>query len=179
MEGYASVRCLFCETGKEDRVVATVQEDSSDRAIFARRVRFIKRNGEWVATAIPLFPGYVFVYSEREEASNSRFRRIPNVIRVLTYEDGVDRLTGGDLEFADWLWRVNGRIDVIRAAQVGDRVEIADSALKEMHGRILKLNKRQRKMLIALETQSIPMQVWLSYELIERIDEGTPDRADR
>lgn len=170
MDRYAKVRCLFCETGKENRVVASIQEKNWGHPIFAQRMRWIKRNKEWIHVEAPLFPGYVFVYTEREEPSGDHYRRMPHVIRVLAYEDGADALTGPDLEFADWLWRMNGRIDVIQAAQVGNRVEIADGALKELRGTILRLNKRQRKMLVSLDTKSIPMQMWLTYELVESIN---------
>ena len=52
----------------------------------------------------------------------------PHVIRVLAYGDGSDVLTGSDLEFIDWLWRLNGRIGVMHARQVGDSIEITDGA---------------------------------------------------
>lgn len=172
MGDYTYARCLFCETGKEMYVVRAIEDGGWGRAIFGQRVRIIKRDGRWTEVESPLFPSYVFVYSDLEDAHAADYRRVSHVLRVLSYENGDEHLIGGDLEFADWLWRMNGRIDVLKAQQIGERIEIIDGAFKELHGTILRLNKRQNKMLVALDTQSIPMQVWLSYEIVEAVAEG-------
>lgn len=62
MEGYQTVRCLFCETGKEESVVERVHKSGVGRAIFARRSGTKRQNGTWIETLRPLLPGYVFVY---------------------------------------------------------------------------------------------------------------------
>lgn len=82
-----------------------------------------------------------------------------------------EALMGNDLKFADWLWRMNGEIGVIQTMQVGDRVEIADGIFQELHGKILRINKRQRKVYVSLDTPSISMHTWLAYEQVEKIDE--------
>lgn len=171
MGDYTYVRCLFCETGKEECVVRAIENGGWGRAIFGRRVRIIKRDGCWTEVEAPLFPGYLFVYSDDEDAHAVDYRRISHVLRTLSYENGSEHLIGGDLKFADWLWEINGRIDVLKAQEIGGRVEIVDGAFKDLHGTILRLNKRQSKMLVALDTLNIPMQVWLSYEIVEEIPE--------
>ena len=167
---YIQVRCLFCETGKEMRVARMIHENDWGQAIFARRVRYVKRSGVWRQVEDPLLPGYVFVYSE-EKADRIDYHGIPHVIRVLRYENGTESLMGSDRTFADWLWRMNGEIGVIQTILVGDRVEIADGVFRELHGKILHINKRQRKVYVSLETQSIPIHTWLTYEQVEKIQE--------
>lgn len=168
-EAYAWVRCLFCETGKEASVLEAITACGWGRGIFAVRVRDVIRNKQWVTTELPLLPGYIFLYTLRgEEGKDTGVDRgkFPKLIRVLHYEDGSDKLMGSDLDFADWLWRMDGRIDILQAVREGDRVEITDGALKAMHGKVLRMNRRQQKVLVELETRSIAMQVWLSYEVI-------------
>lgn len=176
MDGYAQARCLFCETGKETRVVHAIHEGGLGRAIFAHRARFIRRGGKWDMVNMPLLPGYVFVYSQQAEARGFDARGIPHVIRALRYEDDGEALMGSDLRFADWLWRLNGEIGVIRTVKVGDRVEIADGVFRELQGKILHVNRRQRKVFVALDTRSIPIRTWLAYEQVERIDDGSECR---
>ena len=172
MDSYTHVRCLFCETGKEKQVVHVIHENDWGRAIFAQRVRFIRKEKEWEKVEGPLLPGYVFVYSNREDISNIAYQSIPHVIRMLVYENGIDQLTGSDRKFADWLWRINGEIGVIQTVQVGDRIKIADAMFGELHGEILRVNRRQKKIYVSLDTPSIPMHTWLAYEQIEEFKEG-------
>lgn len=171
-ERYEEARCLFCETGKEKRVVHAIGENGWGRAIFARRIRYIKKNGDWEKVEFPLLPGYVFVYTERDERQAREYQKIPHVIRALRYENGQEALTGDDLKFADWLWRMNGEIGVIQTVRVGDRIEVADGTFRELHGTIEHVNRRQRKVYVVLDTQSISMHTWLAYEQVERMDGG-------
>ena len=92
------------------------------------------------------------------------------VIRVLTYGDGSDTLMGRDLEFADWLWSLNGRIEVMQAVQIGDRIEIVDGVFKRLHGTITKMDRRLRTVRVSLETEGTPKQIWLAYEIVEKTD---------
>lgn len=173
MEGYTHVQCLFCETGKEKRVVEAIQEMRWGRAIFAQRVKVVWRGQQWVEDTTPLLPGYVFVYQDQEDEPYRNYMSISHVIRVLMYGEGQDKLTGRDLEFADWLWRVGGKIGVMQAVQEGDCIEITDGVFKALHGRIIRMNRRRKKVCVSLDTQGIPMQIWLSYELCEKREEQT------
>lgn len=172
MEAYTHVQCLFCETGKEKRVVEAIHEMRWGHALFAQRVKTVWRGQEWVEETAPLLPGYVFVYQGQDDETYRNYLNISHVIRVLTYGEGQDKLTGRDLEFADWLWRVGGEIGVLKAVREGDRVEITDGAFKALHGTITRMNRRRKKICVSLDTQGIPMQIWLSYELCEKENEG-------
>ena len=172
MEGYTHVQCLFCETGKEKRVVEAIHDKHWGHALFAQRVKTMWRDQQWVEEVAPLLPGYVFVYLDQEDGVYRNDLNISHVIRVLTYGEGQDKLTGRDLEFANWLWHMGGQIGVMKAAQIGDRVEITDGVFKELHGTIIRMNRRRKKICVSLDTQGIPMQIWLSYELCEESEEG-------
>ena len=174
LDRYSYVRCLFCETGKEDRVVDAVHEKQWGHAIFARRVKTVWQNRELCEEIVPLLPGYVFVYSDREDIPTAHYRRLPHVIRVLSYENGADRLQGRDLEFADWLWRQGGMIGVMEAVQVGDRVEITDDIFKGLNGKITRMNRGRKNICVTLETQNTPMKIYLSYKIVEKTD-GAPE----
>lgn len=126
------------------------------------------KNGAWTEVVFPLMLGYVFVYSEGEADRFAGFRSLNHVIRVLTYGDGSDTLMGRDLEFADWLWSLNGRIEVMQAVQIGDRIEIVDEVFKRLHGTITKMDRRRRTVRVSLETEGTPKQIWLAYEIIEK-----------
>lgn len=170
MDSYTYVQCLFCETGKEQSIVQMIQKYDGAHAIFAQRTRFIKRDNDWTQVRAPLLPGYVFVYQDQSDFNEIEYQRIPYVFRVLKYDDGSTHLKGNDLLFSDWLWRMNGEIGVIKTAQVGDRVEIAEGALRELKGQIVHINRRQRKVYVVLDSMSIPLHTWLAYEQVQEIN---------
>lgn len=168
MAEYRRVRCLFCNTGKEEQIVRLIQIKGWGKALFPQRIKTMFKNGAWTEVVFPLMPGYVFVYSEGEADRFAGFRSLNHVIRVLTYGDGSDTLMGRDLEFADWLWSLNGRIEVMQAVQIGDRIEIVDEVFKRLHGTITKMDRRRRTVRVSLETEGTPKQIWLAYEIIEK-----------
>lgn len=169
MESNRHVRCLFCETGTETNVARVIHDSGWGDAIFAQRVRFLKKGKEWKQVNAPLLPGYVFMYTDQQDNLAIDWRRLPHLIRVLRYEDGNELLLGRDLEFADWLWCMNGQIGVVKTVQVGDHVEIVEGMFKELSGRVLHVNQRQRKVFVLLDTPSISIHTWLAFEQIDQI----------
>lgn len=164
LENYTSVQCLLCEPGKEQSIVQAVQKYEWAHAIFAQRVRFIKKEKEWKQVMFPLLPGYVFVYQNRANVNEIDYRQMPYVLQPLKYADGSTQLKGNDLVFSDWLWRMKGEIGVVKTIRVGDRLEIADGMLREMNGQIIHINRRQRKIYVSLDSMSFPIRTWLAYE---------------
>ena len=176
---YRCVRCLFCNTGKERQVVRLITEKGWGRAIFPQRIKKVLKNGVWTETVCPLMPVYVFVYSDEEEEPFAEFSRLNHVIRVLTYGDGSDVLTGRDLEFAAWIWGLNGRIAVMKAAQIGDRIEIIDGVFKQLHGTITRMDRRRKTIRVSVEMEGTPKQIWLAYEIVEKRAEETRDSQSK
>lgn len=173
MDGYECVRCLFCNTGYEEAVVKAVHQNDWGRAVFPKRVKTIRKNQTWIETDAPLLPGYVFVYAAQATVRRDELQGLRHVIRVLDYGNTEqDTLIGRDLEFADWLWRLDGHIGIMKAIQIGDRVEIIDGVFKQLHGSIVRMDKRQRTVCVSLETEGSPKLLWLAYEIVEKAAEG-------
>lgn len=171
MSEYGCVRCLFCHTGKENEVVRVIEERGWGRALFPQRIKRVMKAGAWTDEPAPLLPGYIFVYSDPIDREMKDFRSLQHVIRVLTYADGTDTLFGRDLDFAHWLWGLDGRVEVMKAAQVGDRVEIIDGVFRQLHGTITRMDRRRKTIRVALETEGTPKQIWLAYEIAERMED--------
>lgn len=128
------------------------------------------KNGAWTEVLLPLMPGYVFVYSDPDDQQAKEFRSIAPVIRVLRYNDGTDILIGRDLEFAEWIWRLGGQIGAMKAVQIGDRIEIVDGLFKQLRGTVTKMDRRRRTVRVCLDTVGTPKQIWLAYEIVEKMD---------
>lgn len=170
MEGYQTVRCLFCVTGKEESVVEAVHRNGWGRAVFPQQAGNLRVNRQWIDVFKPLLPGYVFVYCGQKPARQDELARISHVLRVLSYGTGQDALTGRDLEFADWIWRQDGMIGSMKALQIGDWIEITDGVFKQLHGTIIRMDRRRRIFLVSLDGAGAIQRIWLTYEVVEKRD---------
>ena len=170
MADYSDVRCLFCSTGKEETVVRCIQEKSKCRALFPQRVKNILQEHKWIETFAPLLPGYVFVYSSGDNLSDDELLDIRYVIRILSYCDSKNLLVGKDREFADWVWQLNGVIQPLKAAQIGDRIEIIDGVFKKLKGNIVRMDKRRKTICVSIDGDSAIKRIWLTYDVVRKLD---------
>lgn len=179
MCAYTYARCLFCTTGKEELVARAIEESGHGRALFPQRMKKFLKKGAWEERLTALLPGYVFVYSDEEQTRFVDFPGAQYIIRILTYGDGNDALIGRDREFADWLWRLEGRVGVMQALQVGERIEIIDGVFKQLRGTITRMDRRRKTVRVDLDTQGAINHIWLSYEIIDRVQaERLPGAAE-
>ena len=171
MDDYQYVRCLFCKTGKEEMVVRAVEEKNWGHALFPKRAKRVRVNGQWQQVLTPLLPGYVFVYFSADSVLYEAFSDLQYVIRVLRYDadEEADVLLGRDREFADWIWRQNGEIGIMKAVQVGDKVEIIDTAFQKLRGTITKMDKRRKTVRVELNTEGAIKGIWLAYDIVSRV----------
>lgn len=146
----------------------TVHRNGWGCAIFPKRTALVRNGRQWVEIQKRLLPGYVFVYSGQGQVRYDELVAVRDVIRVLSYEPGCDALTGKDLAFADWIWRNQGEIKPMKALQIGEWIEITDGLFKQLHGTIVRMDRRRRAFLVALEGTGVIRQIWLTYEVVEK-----------
>ncbi len=175
MKEYDCVACLFCLSGQEQEVAARINWLGCGKALFPQKNKCYRGKNEWVNEKAPIIPGYVFVYLKEDEADQVySLREIPQVIRILSYGDeGTWRLNESDLTFADWVWRQDGTIETVDAIQIGDHIEIVDTELKHLRGRIARMDRRKKTVMVEMDGAGIINHVWLPYQIIQRIDDQT------
>lgn len=160
--------CLFCRTGKEKSVAERIQAACPDvRAITMRKIRYRTCNKvKWTEEAIVL-PGYVFFQAPSYIEPIQTFPA-ENVIRILTMGKNW-RLQGADAQFVRWLFRYDGLMGLSGAYRDGDRIRIVSGPLKDMEGKIRRVDKRGCSGQVTLSFDGKEITVWLSFELIDRI----------
>lgn len=162
--------CLFCATGKEQSVAECVQTACPDvRAITMRKIKYrtskkVKRTEEEI-----VLPGYVFFRAPSYIEPMLVFPR-QNVIKALSME-GDWRLHGTDEEFARWLFHYNGLLNLSQAYRDGDKIRIISGPLKDMTGKIRRVDKRGMSGQVLLSFNGREIPTWLSFELIDRMNE--------
>ena len=154
-------------------MAGAIQASGHGRALVPRRIKKILVNKQWMETAVALLPGYVFVYSNEEKAKYQGFSGAKYILRTLTYADTQqDILEGRDREFADWLWSLDGQIGIMKALQVGEKVEVVDGVFRQLHGTITRMDRRRKVMRVGLDGNGIFKQIWLTYEIVGRLENG-------
>ena len=164
---YEVVRCVFCMTGYEQQVADLINESQAARAIFPIQIKRIRNRRTWQEMSVPLLPSYVFVYSGAELRA-ADLTKVQNVIRVLSYGDDPEgTLYGADRTFADLLWARGGRLGVLKAMRIGERVEIVDGLFKALRGRVVAMDKRKQVAKVELDIVGSLKNIWLSFDYLK------------
>ena len=173
MKEYDCVLCLFCLSGQEEEAVANINRLGFGKALFPQKTKRYRGKNEWLDETAPIIPGYVFVYLMEDEAEHIySFKDIPQVIRILNYGDeDAWRLNGSDLDFADWVWNQNGTIHTMDAIQLGDHIEIVDTEFKHLRGRVVRMDRRKRAVMLEMDGAGMINHVWQPYQIIQKIED--------
>lgn len=182
MKEYDCVLCLFCLSGQEKEAVANINRLGVGKALFPQKTKRYRGKNEWLDETVPIIPSYVFVYLREEEAECIySFKEIPQVIRILNYGDeNAWRLNESDRDFADWVWNQNGTINTIDAVQLGDHIEIIDTEFKHLRGRVVRMDRRKKAVMLEMGGAGIINHVWLPYQIIQKIeDQSSVEKGGR
>ena len=156
--------CIFCESSKEF-IVETFLKNIGINVISALVERKVFKNGKWIKELRPIIPGYVFFENncepDWEKICNNKYVYYP-----LQYLDKSKNLKENDLYFIQWLKKNNGKIKISKVKNIGNKIQIIEGPLKELEGKILKINKKQKCVCIELDGEGIKNTIWLSYEII-------------
>ena len=170
------IRCLFCLTGKEESVVSRIADRGLGMAFHPRKIKPFFKKGKWEDVPVSLLPGYVFVISESPVPLNQLWR-IPDVIRPLTYgpDDHDGFLSGQDQALALWLMQENGLVGNLDVVKEGSQIRIIGGLLKNLNGRVVKVDRRKRLANVELEIVGSIHNIWLGVNFLELADYAASD----
>ena len=141
-------------TGKEMQVQKTLEGlvGSDDRIIYPRRELIQRKRGRRHKKVQPLFPGYLFWdTTESPELKISETIRLPNVIRFLPGNNSIIPVSQDDADLLKPFLRGSGLTTLVNLRfNENDRVVILDGPLKGQEGKIVKVDRRRRRMRVRL-----------------------------
>ena len=164
-----SYGCLFCITGKEQSIVDQIQNSCPDvRATAMRQLKYrtckkVKTQEETI-----LLPSYVFFEAPSSMEPSAEFPR-QNIIRVLSTDDGMWQLQGEDERFVKWVFQYDGLLGFSQAYKENDRIRIISGPLKDMEGKITRVDKRGKSGQVVLSFYGKEIAIWLGFELVESV----------
>ncbi len=166
--------CLFCASGQESKLMEKLKRDGY-KPLAPQMARWKPVKGKLRRVTCRLLPGYVFFDSETMPNWLGIYS-FPSVLKILEYGDGARALRGSDLEFVAWLKRYDGMLEISRVVQAGSKLAFIDGPLKDMAGRVVKVNKNRKQVQVALGDEgSLMRTVWCSIEYVEENADITAD----
>jgi len=170
--------CLHCATDKVRYVSAAIQALSpACHALIPRQVQHTWKDGKMINRLQRLFPGYLFLYDEFPLPMYD-YRYLPGVIRVLRTTDEAWELSGPDESFALFLLEKDGVLGKTKVLQENDILTLPEDVFGGADARILKVDRRARRMKVLIHFARQEIATWLEYEvdpeLCENADECIP-----
>lgn len=171
--GEPQVRCLMVETGEEKKVMQLLHVRRLGRGLFPQRVRIRKIRGVWRRDRLRLLPGYVFVYTDEEEIPIWKYQGMEHVLKVLRYDrEPNGYLRGYDLDFANAICELDGKLDILEAVNEEGFIRITDKLLKQLHGEVISVDKGKRLVKIRFNLMGQTKIIQMNYQLLG--DDGEP-----
>ena len=152
--------CLFCRTGAEAIIASYINQTITDvEAVAPTRTRRKTVVGKPVEDQVQLLPGYIFFRTETDEQV-PRLTRITNVLKLLEYDNLSWELTGGDREFAEFLFD-NDLLQPPHVTFIDGKLHFEDGFLCGHDDAVLRINRRKRTAEVRLGIDRLAF--WIGY----------------
>lgn len=152
--------CLFCRTGAEATIAGYINQTITDvEAVAPTRTRRKTVAGKVIEDQTQLLPGYIFFRTESGKQI-PRLARITNVLKLLEYDDFSWELTGGDREFAEFLFD-NDLFQPPHVTFINGKLHFEDGFLYGHDDAVLRMNRRKRAAEVRLGIDRLAF--WIGY----------------
>ena len=169
MENWYAVQV---RTGKEQETVdlcrKIVESDILIESFIPRYERMKRYQGKWHKEQLPMFPGYIFLVTERVEELFYRLKEVPELTKILG--DGREFIPIKDEE-RDLLQRLGNEKHVTEMSKgyfVGDQAVIKSGPLKNMVGLIKFIDRHKRLAIIELEMFGRKINTKLGIDIVKK-----------
>jgi transcriptional antiterminator NusG len=147
---------LQVRTGGEDnyrRRAERVLSPGQGQFFWPRRSLRVRRGGVWREKVSPIFPGYLFLRAETLGSELFReLRALPGFTRFLRDNSEVEPLGERDLAILQHFLSFG---EVVQPSRVrfdaAHRIQVIDGPLKDLQGRIVRVDRRKRRARVQLE----------------------------
>ncbi len=154
---------LHVRTGHELPVAEAARGLSGVAAFTPIETIYERHGGEFRELQRLLYPGYVFVQTERLHAQRYyEFKRIDGVIRLLGLADGDIPRSVPEAEMQELLGMMDDQyvIGISHGIHDGNgKIKITGGPLASLRGRIVKVDTRQRRAVVRLSLMGQPQTV--------------------
>ncbi len=138
------------------------------KAFLPQQVKYQRKEGAWHTKTVKLFDGYVFVESDLKYDEYEDIQNTEGVIRFLTGAGAINPEPLGEVDTAFIKWLANDG-EVIKPLTVKfdnnfgikDRITILDGWFQLYKDKVIKVDKRQKRIKVALDFATEQKEVTL------------------
>lgn len=160
-----SLYVLHVQSTKEDDVLKCLL-NKGFKAFVPKEIRLERKGGTWHPRERIIITGYVFVEMELTPEKYYSVKAIPGIIRFLGAEK-PEALREDEETYIRWLAN-NGEILLPSDIQIHDKkVMVLSGILKGYEGRIISIDKRQKRAVIGIELMGQWKEITLSINVIQ------------
>lgn len=170
-----SIFCISVRTGFEEKFKESVEpvfEKSLETVngivhLLKKKMR-LKTGKEY---SEQFFPGYVFFETEENDAAKFRFfHKGKGFLRFLPSGSLPRPLENKDLEIVKTIMNCGSVMGIVPVDfDKNDRIVIVEGPLKDMSGKVVAVNRRNKRLNIELEFMGGAKIVGLSYEVVKKL----------
>ena len=151
--------CLFCRTGAETTIAGYINQSIPDVEVIApTRTRRKTVAGKVIEDQVQLLPGYIFFRTETDEQV-PQLTRITNVLKLLEYDNLSWELTGGDREFAEFLFD-NDLLQLPHVTFIDGKLHFEDGFLYGYDDAVVRVNRRKKTAEVRLGIDRLAFWIW-------------------
>ena len=162
--------------GREKKVLSEIREHvleaDNEHTFIMENEKLYKHQGKWHSERENLFPGYLFVVTEKPEEFDKRLRRTNRSLKVMRVDGVIKPIETYEEEF---LMRLGGENHVVKYSegfQIGDKIVIEKGSLKGFEGEIRKKDRHNRQAKIAVSMFGREMEVTVALGIVKSVREN-------
>lgn len=159
---------LHVQSMKEEDVLKCLL-NKGFRAYVPKEIRLERRGGTWHQVERIIMTGYVFVEIELTAENYYSVKAIPGIIRFLGAER-PEALKENEETYIRWLSN-DGKALLPSDIQIQEdnKVVVISGALKGHEGRIISIDKRQKRATVGIELMGQWKEIVLSVNVIQKL----------
>lgn len=159
-------------TGTENKIQAWCREEMNAPVLqecFIPLYEEKKRiRGEWIIQKKPLFPGYVFLVTDRLEDLQVQLQQIPGMTRLLGTGDEILPLSDQEVQFLKRFGGDNHVVEMSEGIIENSTVIIQSGPLAGLEAFIKKIDRHKRKAYLELEMFGRVQKVEVGLEIFAK-----------
>ena len=158
-------------TGKELEIAQQCRDrvaEEGEDVFVPLAERWTKIRGERTLITSRLFPGYVFIETNRIEDFHKRLNRIYAMTRVLRTGD---EMTPIQKEEEEYLRKLGGDEHVVKYSEgyiEGDKLVVTSGALRDFEGKVKKVLRHKRLVVVEVLLHGKEVEVTLGLGIVEK-----------
>jgi len=165
---------LQVKTRSEEKYIRRFNSEYPDvgfKLHFPKRQLYIKKAGKMRSSKLAVFPGYIFIESEREEEILNyqlQLKKTDGFYRFLVSNRCLTSLSNKDMEIVHhFISAPNSTAGVSKVYfNENSRIVVVEGVLAGLEGRIVKVDKRKGRAKIRLDLYDDSFTIDLAFEVI-------------